>query len=177
MNDVLDSYTEDNYGAKISVFLPLWEGHNSEAVSSVIAAIKPYLPVEKDCGFSQEGCDSEVKYRYMNGQAVGESFYNTDVWYNMTFQDGSSVHFHNSILSTRSNGEDKHIVMDYDINGSAGPNRVGYDLFRFELWFQKNKMYPHLFYLDAPRTLVGDTCTKNNNGFDCAAKILQNIEY
>lgn len=144
-------------------------------IAGKLAAFKPYLPVVKDCGFEERGCAYDGKYRYMNGDEISTGFYNSKTWYNMVLQDGSHVHFHNHFNSYLSHAF--FITIDYDINGSAGPNRIGYDLFRFEIDCDKNKMIPYYSRFGASSKDIVDDCNKNSDGFDCAARILKNVKY
>ncbi len=129
---------------------------NSEQLADIL---KPYLKIVKDCG-SDGGCFKDGNAYQINGTATGTNYGGASDFYAFILSDGTSV-----ILDANPSSSARSIY--FDIDGPAGVNMFGKDLFIFVL--QDNKFIPYGY--DNEET-VGTNCSKTGAGTMCAAKIM-----
>lgn len=95
--------------------------------SSAIRFLKDYLEVIKDCGDSYVGCFAD-SYGEINKTRKRNNFYREDAF--VLLKNGAAVAFRQPY----SVGSSAYLVID--VNGIAGPNVLGRDL--FVMWIDKN---------------------------------------
>ncbi len=140
---------------------------------------KPYLNVVKDCGIKTDG-ECKLTVNALNNQlppSLGEPA--TKLFLN----DGTEL-----ILRAPQIHGDRVLAFVYiDINGTSNPNRVGKDIFQFELHLVdpsfiqfESKLMPRFINKTRDELIqdVADRCHRNQNGNACTALLfIDNFEF
>lgn len=101
----------------------------NNALSEVNSILTQYLKVSKNCG-TGSGCFPPY-YRLLSSKLSTQIDYNAAPQFSkMVLADGSILFFGIGNYSTRWNEIDFFV----DVNGFKGPNRWGYDTFRFQVY-------------------------------------------
>ena len=127
---------------------------------------KPYYKILKECNTYQDcGFDSNNPYKNLDDSQWGESL----IWEGrrkpFITSDGMLI----NIIASGGSPVVKTDRITVDINGSAKPNKLGRDVFRF-VRVPKKGVLP-LFY-DAEEDVVNAECS-GAGGSSCAAKIMR----
>ena len=138
----------------------------------ILYYLLPYMNVVKSCGKKQSGCFPDVSYSSLGSYAFGLNF-NTMQWYsNAVLNDGlllSSITFKSDCTNTWASCG----ILRVDVNGFAGPNQMGVDLFSFYVYADK--------IIPAGVKLVGMSSDNNmvNRGDYCTALVIygRNMDY
>lgn len=140
--------------------------------------LAPYLKITKNCG-TNGTCFPNLNYKYLNGNSAGD-FYSA----NPNF--GTAQLADGTLLATevydKDCNEDFYIPeticagATYDVNGPAGPNQIGVDVFDFG--FTRNKVFP-MGTPDSDTWISFEGCcdtttTADKYGWSCAAWVLLN---
>lgn len=132
-------------------------------------ALKPYLRLNQDCG-TTSGCFPTTKYVPLFGPP-GVNDLNTITYANGILSDGTIIGLVPGLCVSNPNGYCAAIYID--VNGSKAPNKIGRDLFKFDVL--GNKVVP-----TEPTSLYtssGDYCGptaggRNIIGWFCAKRIM-----
>lgn len=117
----------------------------------------PYLKILKYCN-SYSDCGYKSNYiKFLSGTDSTSNIYDGTTRIPVILSDGSTL----IIVSSPSK------LIYFDINGGAGPNKYGKDVFRFILNSQKG-IYPDGYWYVQSTT----DCKSGGNGLYCAAKII-----
>ena len=119
------------------------EGSGTAAAANrMLDVFLPYLKVAKVCK-QEQGCFANVVYK----KPDNTNNYNWDTYPNSSrfiLSDGTNVFFYSYGSTIRSNGSgdlaESYGAFSVDINGKAGPNKAGVDLFEFIL--TKSGIFP-----------------------------------
>ena len=124
--------------------------------------VKPYLNIIKDCEVDKTGCIYSGMYKSLNNNDLG-NYQSSTSYYKLLLHDGTAIAF-------KDGGNDRQDVWAYfDINGEKGPNKLGIDLFVFEVE-KEGKILP---IKERPNMLY-QACNKSANGAACSSYILEN---
>lgn len=147
-----------------------WTAANAEKLYESL--FEPYFKIEKACGVTNEGnCITNEKYKTLSGKEHN-SYGTMKAYYKILLKDGSQVWFRGG------DPEDltRFVGVYYDVNGSAGPNQAGVDLFDFQ--GRENTIEPN-----GLEGAFDMSCTKDPNvelsGFTCTSWVIYkgNMEY
>ena len=120
----------------------------------------PYLNVQKFCGKKEKGCFPDVAYGSIGSQGYSVIINSSDKYSKAILADGTLI----SSLTFNQNNSSAAIRVD--VNGFAGPNVMGIDLFSFEVF--PDKVVP---------MGVGRASNESffiNRGDFCAAQVIYN---
>ena len=145
----------------------------------------PYLKVSKTCkvGVSVENCGlfKQNSLLLRNGERLNWQVYNTQEKSRIGLQNGMFIGVGVSRGGLAAHG----ITFLVDINGKKGPERMGYDLFLFNIDASPctNTNFNN-YYCNRPDLIIGGgygtslynyyTPTCNSEGYDCAVVIQRN---
>jgi len=130
----------------------------------------PHFDVLKNCGATtEEGCFAE-ELTVLSGSSM--SHRNTAEYYKIVTSDGISWAYYKVGFTNPLQVRGHFIV---DVNGLKGPNRLGRDIFEFQVYPSSLGIKPHgSYYADSttpiPTSVVDAEC--NTSGNYCAAKVL-----
>ena len=142
----------------------------STSVDDIYNLYKPKLVNAKDCG-SGSGC-FEQTFQYLNGNVFNPGWNSMSHHRRLILGDGTQIvfggaenDFSQTCTATGLAATNNICEMIFvDINGQKKPNQWGRDVFAFAL--TPDGLHP------AGYEKVTD-CTKSQNGYDCAAKVLR----
>jgi len=147
-------------------------GHGSDPTADFEKYFLPHLDVLKNCGATTEtGCFAEG-LTDLDGGSWGDLNYAT--YYRIVTSDGMSCAYYKygntASLSVRG-------WLYIDVNGLKGPNRLGRDIFAFDVYPSNLGIKPHGFYAGngvtpVPTSEVNTVCNTSRDGIFCAAKVL-----
>mgnify|MGYP004668712943 CR=1 FL=1 len=120
----------------------------------------PYLNVQKFCGKKEKGCFPDVAYGSIGSQGYSVIINSSDKYSKAILADGTLI----SSLTFNQNNSSAAIRVD--VNGFAGPNVMGIDLFSFEVL--PDKVVP----MGVGR--ASDESFFINRGDFCAAQVIYN---
>ena len=101
-----------------------------EAIASIRDFVTKYLKVAEECDHDANDCFAE-KYRAWNGGEALDNFTtaaNYDEYRDYVLTDGS-------VIRIGYWGGSEPIYLYVDVNGKKGPNRVGYDLWSMDIFY------------------------------------------
>lgn len=131
--------------------------------------LKPYFRLTQDCGVSP-GCFSSTPYKYLNPKLGTFDYNNGPRTGRGILADGSVIGFvPYNCVNDQSCGS-----FFVDVNGTKGPNQIGRDFFRWDLY--SNKLIPYgdgsLTYCDPNGTANGRAVHGTGAGLDCTAAVV-----
>ena len=103
-----------------------------EAIASIRDFVTKYLKVAEECDHDANNCFAE-KYRAWNGGEALDNFTtatNYDEYRDYGLTDGSVIR-----IGYYYGSESVPISLYVDVNGKKGPNRVGYDLWNMDIFY------------------------------------------
>lgn len=180
MNDAITEAIEENQGKSIFYYdeKRILKSEVREDFLHMMQHLRPHLMIAKECGFEHGECSYNSPYTYYNGYKPEPDDELSQIiqpdTYTIMMPDGSYVYI--DTLVRKIDNEHIYYSVFYDLNGDKGPNKVGYDLFSFELFLIQNVLYPEGAY--KPKDyIIEDDCHKGGTGLQCASKILANKDY
>ena len=148
--------------------------YSEEGAAAAFNIFAPYLKIAKDCGGDGTGCIVTGYAAKEEGRALVDYVSNTS-YYKVVLNDSSTIWFRGGASESEiASGDNYDMDIMFDVNGIAGPNRWGYDLFDFLI-------VDGILYPDGTlgKTFYDDCLTSVGYGFGCAAWVIQkgNMDY
>ena len=190
-NKELETAFKKNYSV-ISQALNMYYAQNGERLTSDIVGqheLKPilvkYMNVLHDCGWGAMAVSTSCIPNY------GDPDRNSKVYKNFTgtnninlifFDDGQFVLSDGNLILLENNGPyNNKMYISVDVNGHLkNPNRLGHDLFMFQI-DNKGNLLPMgaegTDYYDANDAYCSSTSTNNMNGAGCTIKAINEKDY
>jgi len=133
---------------------------------------KSYFEIIKDCGITTDNGCFNTKRTYLDGSAWTMDF-NTDSYYRIITSDGTAF-MYTKQANPLPGRQGRFYV---DVNGLKGPNRVGRDMFSFNVFPSKLGIKPRGAYVNITGEAIASSdveasCKAGGEGTYCAAKVL-----
>ena len=142
--------------------------YTADGATQAFEIFKPYLKIAKDCGTaSGDGCLYTGTYFTKNGNVAG-IYANASQHYKFLLADGSSL----MIRGDSSENTNLQMAIFYDVNGPAGPNKWGHDLFQFAV-------YNDGVSIEGGSGFEGNCAPSDGAGYNCAWWVITkgNLDY
>ena len=135
------------------------------------------LKIAKDCGYESKGCFVAGGYKNLAGSAERDFENLNNRYYKLVLADGTLLAIEGYGANSVADDNRNYGEIWVDINGKAGPNTSGKDLFLF--LYKKYKVVPY-GYDKTDKSLKSLGCIpKGNGGINCTAWVLinENMDY
>ena len=191
-NKELETAFKKNYSV-ISQALNMYYAQNGERLTPEYVGdrkLKPtlvnYMKVLQDCGWGHSGTSTSCIPNYNDPDRNSQVYKNFTGTNNINlnlFDDGQFILNDGSLILLENNGpvNNNKMYISVDVNGYLkNPNKLGHDLFMFQL-DSKGNLLPMgaegTDYYDANDAYCSSTSTNNMNGAGCTIKAINEKDY
>ena len=140
-----------------------------EAIASIRNFVTKYLKVVEECDHEANNCFAPT-YKTWIGEAPSDDNYGNFTTEANWSERRDYVLADGTVIRIGYNGEDKPIDLFVDVNGKKGPNRVGYDLWYMDIFYdgviEESNVDPECRGREHPEYCGGEE-TKNYNFEKC----------
>ncbi|MBQ8168022.1 type II secretion system protein, partial [bacterium] len=151
--------------------------YDEEGAVKSYKIFEPYLKIAKDCGtLSGDGCMYTSLYLLKNGDNAAY-YADSNLYYKILLADGASLWVRGHAINTTMPETNSYLSILYDVNGTAGPNKWGYDLFDFRAYVNKGIL--PVGVVENDYSFEEYCAPQNSKGYGCTAWVIHkgNMDY